>query len=264
MAWSCPVNLLQEVGLRTVPTPADGHCLLHAIRRSWEVQVSIPVPSMEMLLADVHREALVNNGRYKDFFCGPFATYKQEMYSFLFHKIFNTTFVDLVPLMICNSLNIGLCIYDENSRGQFDFKNVVPSHGSPPKNIIYVHRKYKHYSALEFVVCRAPAPEQVTKCTTITRKERDGWTEVSSRSRMTQRSHAKAAAIEVQNRFVDLVSEEEFPALPPRKESSTCEKASRITLCEKTIKVVKGKTRSVNQANLVYQVHVILVKRKVS
>ena len=211
MAWSKqPNSILQQVGLTTVPTPTDGHCLLHAVRRSWEVQERSPVPSLEVMLSELHREALVNNGRYKNFFCGPYLQYKDQMYAYMYNKVFDTTFVDLVPLMLCNSLRIGLCIFNEHNDGRMDFVDVVPSSGYPPRHIIYIHRQRKHYSAVEFHSFRPCKPVP-------TSQEADGWRTASSSRRSTQRVSPRCQEREdpvlLQNRFVGL-SCEEFPPLP--------------------------------------------------
>ena len=248
MAWSQPQGILQQVGLRVVPTSSDGHCLLHALRRSWQVQVGTPVPSMEVILSEVHREALVNNGRYKHFFCGPFPLYKQQMYNYLYNKVFDLTFVDLVPLILCNSMNIGLCIYNEGANGNFDFIDVVPSDSQPPRHIIHVHRKCKHYSALEFGSFRSPSPPSPPARAAATTAE---WSAVSSRRSASQRvaepSHDLLDPVVVQNRFSGL-DDEEFPVLPPKQQPLAIEKASRHA--PKKRKQNKPHTMSVNKSNL--------------
>jgi hypothetical protein len=226
MAWSKQLNsTLQEVGLSVVPTPGDGHCLLHAIRRSWQVQTQDPVPSIEVMLSELHREALVNNGRYKNFFCGPFPLYKQQMYSYLYSKVFDTTFVDLVPLMLCNSLCIGISVYNEHDDGRITFIDVVPSNGHPPRHIVYLHRKRKHYSALEFCSYR-PRPSAPSAPSVPPRQETDEWRSASS-GRRTQWREARPTQdrdepVKVQNRFAGLSIDDEEPRV-----GSIIEKASR-------------------------------------
>ena len=245
MAWSKqPNSILQQVGLATVPTPGDGHCLLHAVRRSWEVQTHSPVPSLEVMLSELHREALVNNGRYKNFFCGPYLQYKDQMYSYLYNKVFDTTFVDLVPLMVCNSLRISLCIFNERNDGHLDFIDVVPSSGHPPRHTIYVHRQRKHYSALEFCSFRPREPVP-------TSQEADGWRMASSGRRCWQRGSSLSQecqdAVVVQNRFSSL-SCEEFPPLQTVNDGNIIKKASNPK--PRKIKI-KPAIKHINPQNLV-------------
>ena len=247
MAWSQLCSLLKQVGLAVVPTPADGHCLLHVVKRSWTTQVKGTAPTMEMLLSAVHQEALVNNGRYKDFFCGPFTQYKKQMYSYLSDKIFNRTFVDLVPLMLCNRLNIGICIFNEDSCGKFTFFDVVPSHGKQPMHVIYVHRKLNHYSALELNNFRdsvaVPSKASDTE-----------WKAVpcSRQAVHTQVTMPATVPVVTQNRYSCLNSEGDFPALSKSAEGNIIEKASTKCISKhKSIKARKSKTLTVNHSNLV-------------
>jgi hypothetical protein len=170
------------------------------------------------MLSEIHREALVNNGRYKNFFCGPYTQYKEQMYSYLYSKVFDATFVDLVPLILCNSLNIGISVFNEGNGGHFTFVNVVPSSGHSPRHIIYVHRKRKHYSALE-LSCSRPCPVVSPK------QETAEWRPASSGRRTHQRgvpvSQDREEPVKVQNRFAGLQCED-FPPL-----ERNIEKASR-------------------------------------
>lgn len=223
MAWSKQsANILQQVGLTVVPTLGDGHCILHAIRRSWQVQTCSPVPSVEVMLSEIYREALVNNWRYKDFFCGPYRLYKEQMYAYLYNKVFDTKFVDLLPLIICNSLRISLSITNEYDDGHVDFIDVVPSCNQSIRHTIYVHRKLNHYSALEIISCRGPPSVPTTSVT-------NEWTDACSGRRVRQRvppSRQRDATVAVNNRFAGLRCEDEFPPLPSMTEGKSTKKAS--------------------------------------
>jgi hypothetical protein len=146
-------------------------------------------------------------------------------------------------------MNIGLCIYNEDSFGHFDFIDVVPSTSQPPRHILHVHRKHKHYSALEFGSFRSASPPSPPASAAATTSE---WTSASSRRRVSQRvsgpSSDQVHPVVVQNRFSEL-DVEDFPVLPPRQQPLTIAKASRPG--QKKQNKSKPHSKTINKSNLV-------------
>lgn len=193
MAWSKYDGVLHAAGLRKVHTAADGHCLLHAVRRSWQLQIlDTPAPSLLELQSAIFNEAICKSGMYRDFFCDTYIAFKTQMMAYLLNKSFNVNFVDLVPLMICNFYSLNICIVNVDNVGRYSFIDICPSNGKTAFKTIYMHRSFQHYSALELSVPRANAmpytTEQPVTGSTVT-------------------------SVTTQNRFSCLADPEEFPPL---------------------------------------------------
>ena len=222
MAWTKSNNLLRQIGLTTGVTPADGHCLIHAIRRSWRAQVKEVVPSLEFLLSTIYGEALCNNARYRNFFCGPYHDYKHQLHSYLFHKVYNQAFVDIVPLIICNSLQVGMSIINDDGKGNYTFIDVVPSTGLSPRHIIYVHRHSQHYSALELSCSRSTQPRSTEHGPTSST-----WQPVRTSVKASPSTPTSSPAVSTGNRF-SCLTVDDFPDLPVNTSvAQKIQKASR-------------------------------------
>ena len=199
-------ELLTRSGLSKMITPSDGHCLLHAVRMSWQQQIiGKAVPTLESLQSAVFQEALCNSGKYKGFFNGAYTDFKSQMMNYLLNKRFNSHFVDLVPLILCNSLNIKMLILDADNAGHYSFVEICPTHKTPTNQTVYVHRNSSHYSALKLSSCSGT----------------NAWRTVSRRGTTTQPA---APTVQTQNRFSCLDDHVEFPPLATPVTSITSSK----------------------------------------
>lgn len=131
-----------------VPTPADGHCLLHAIRYSWHHQINgTPVPSHEDVLSSTFIEVVNNVERYL-----PFITDSDkhklslELGKYLLSRHYDSSFGDVIPYIIANAYTIRLCIIDMTS-GQQHIHWVVPD--SLFKDTVVIHKLSDHYSGVQ-------------------------------------------------------------------------------------------------------------------
>ena len=74
--------------LKILQTPADGHCLMHAIINSWQSQSSHrPVPSIHALKCDIFTESIIGCDKYLPFLNGinKFA-YVRLVKNYILHK----------------------------------------------------------------------------------------------------------------------------------------------------------------------------------
>ena len=97
--------------LYRIPTLADGHCLLHAVRTSWEDEMNMAPPSLQEMKCKIFEESVCYISRYLPF-CPSYTklTYLKDMSKYLLHKHYDSPYGDLVPMMISNSFRIKLNI----------------------------------------------------------------------------------------------------------------------------------------------------------
>ena len=104
----------------------DGHCLLYAITVSLKSQLNtdIALSDLKSLIID----ECTGNDVYLDFMINNSAErFIIEMHSYIFEKKYNLSFVDLVPRICCNILNICIGIISRNS-GQYMCELIYPNY----------------------------------------------------------------------------------------------------------------------------------------
>ena len=89
--------------------PPDGHCLLHAVSLSMVSQLEVSDTSVDMLLKLLEEEIITNIEHYNAFVVNEYKDkILQGMFSYINHRVYNTYFGDLVPLILCNALMVNL------------------------------------------------------------------------------------------------------------------------------------------------------------
>ena len=139
--------VLREAGFKMISVPGDGHCLLHALIKSWSHQiVSDSAPSLNALKALFIDEITYKKERYLPF-CGTSpAAFIGLAHSYIISKTYNNTFCDVIPLILANMLSVTIHIMDDlNSNMQFF--DIVPDN-KLSKHSIYLYRTGDHYNAL--------------------------------------------------------------------------------------------------------------------
>ena len=132
--------------LQLVPTPKDGHCLLHAVILSWKSQIpSEPPPSLHDLQCAIFAESINNRDTYKGFLdFNSNLQYVKSVSDYVIHRIYDSAFGDLIPLVIANAISLTLRIINANVKDDTQDIVVSPSSGQSMKTIT-IHRDADHY-----------------------------------------------------------------------------------------------------------------------
>ena len=80
--------------LQVISTPGDGHCLLHAVLKSWSAQLPGPPPTLHSLKCDIFLESINNWDKYTpflpDFTCK--AKYLKQVEQHIIRKNYNSSY----------------------------------------------------------------------------------------------------------------------------------------------------------------------------
>ena len=106
------LGLLHPNDIQIIPTPADGHCLFHAISLSFLYQHGVNI-STEAIIKRVRNELLNNYDAYMPFGYTNFSLFLRQIERYLEHKIFDSTIGDMAPLAVANALEIQINILDK-------------------------------------------------------------------------------------------------------------------------------------------------------
>ena len=96
--------------MRTVATPADGHCLLHAFIRTKEIKYGNSDPSNERenklleLIKSMKNKFLLSKNIYSEFTTNVKALTK-DMNDYLDIKVYTNYFADIAPMILDTATN---------------------------------------------------------------------------------------------------------------------------------------------------------------
>ena len=140
---------LSTENLAIVPSPGDGHCLLHSTIASLHHQLSQSL-SLESLKSYLYTESVNNISEYISFITDSsrslFSTYLRQ---YIIYKNYNNQYGDIAPLIIANALQITLIIIDESLNNSINRFQVQPRFCS--NRTIYLHRKQDHYNGIRSI-----------------------------------------------------------------------------------------------------------------
>ena len=108
---------LANLGIRTVVTPADGHCLLHAFIRTKEIKYGNSDPCNERenklleLILSMKNYFLLKKNIYSEFTINVEALTK-DMNDYLDRKVYTNYFADIAPMILATATNTVLKIID--------------------------------------------------------------------------------------------------------------------------------------------------------
>ena len=112
-------------GLRLLPSPMDGHCLLHSVCSSWQSQLShFRTIDLESIKSNIFIESLANSENHTSFLSSHLSL-SRGLRSYLIDRHYKSRFGDLVPLAIANALCIKLDILNENDN-QLEYVPILP------------------------------------------------------------------------------------------------------------------------------------------
>ena len=107
---------------RVVKYPGDGHCFIHSAANSLNVNSSMPTPfdDVSVILKQLSDEKVHNYNRYVDFIDGNGrGSLLQGLNEYINNRRYDTSFGDLVPIIVANALSVNLLII-ENNGSQFE------------------------------------------------------------------------------------------------------------------------------------------------
>ena len=129
--------------------PPDGHCLLHAVSISMVSQLEVSDTSVDILLKLLEEETINNIEHYKAFVVNDYKDkVLQDMFSYINHRVYNTYFGDLVPLILCNALKVNLLKITKNNdkfTTQMIYADCVEKEID---SVVCVYKYGDHYDAL--------------------------------------------------------------------------------------------------------------------
>ena len=129
-------------------TPGDGHCLLHAVIKSWQAQVlDLPPPTLHSLICDIFTHSISNTKFYEFTPQLKWLDYIKQVSDYVLRKCYNTSFGDLVPAVISNALSVSISIIDISEDLVLSYLSLTP-HNTTPLTKIVIHRQNDHYSGL--------------------------------------------------------------------------------------------------------------------
>ena len=132
---------------RVTPVPGDGHCLLHAIVKSCASQRPDKYEiHEEKLLHLLRRETLENSHRYMQFLLNR-GSLKTGLENYVRHKVYNSEFGDIVPLVLSNALGLNIEIVYRNGE-RFNSLRVVCDRSQKTDDVLYIYKDRDHYNAL--------------------------------------------------------------------------------------------------------------------
>ena len=109
-------RVLHESGFKIIPSPGDGHCLIHAFILSWSVQlITRSCPSFENVRSSIFLEAVSHRDLYLPFTCGDIAGFTKTMKNYILKGIYKSEFCDIVPLILSNIFGVNIVILNENA-----------------------------------------------------------------------------------------------------------------------------------------------------
>ena len=101
------------------PSTGDGHCFIYSLRDSYNSQLKyMPNTKSSLLLKKLESETLKNARLYSTVKPNkPQAVLLDKMKQYIDYKNYKTLFGDMVPLIMCNALNINLIVISKHNTG---------------------------------------------------------------------------------------------------------------------------------------------------
>ena len=129
----------------------DGHCLLYSMVTSFTSQLNIKV-DLNKLKSYIFIETIKNASLYANFLidCSQ-KTLLNSLNKYLLQKCYNSSYGDIIPLIIANAFKAKLFILNETHGNSFEKFEITPCNCEPIHEV-YLHRINDHYNG----ITRAP------------------------------------------------------------------------------------------------------------
>ena len=135
---------------KIIISPGDGHCLLYSIITSNNFRASRRKHyGLSYVIESLRNETVTNADIYVQFRldCSR-STLLSEMKSYIYHKTYETSYCDCVPLVIANALGINIVIVNKIATG-YETKVIIGrSNSHCDKTVLYLYKTGEHYDAI--------------------------------------------------------------------------------------------------------------------
>ena len=138
-------QFLLDHSLTIVPSPPDGHCLMHSINIAFKHQLNLKC-DLHKLKCGIFVETLINLDNYLAFLSQSASKLFSDLSRYIIHKNYNTAFGDLIPLILANFLNLNLIIIEQTDNGCF--RKITVNSSTPSLSAILVHKFKDHYNGI--------------------------------------------------------------------------------------------------------------------
>jgi hypothetical protein len=141
-------DVLQNLKLKMLNTPSDGHCLLHAVSLSYSSQLETTLTKDDVHLR-TRLKATIKAAKYALHF-ELTESYSDGMFRYFNDKEYNNDFGDVVPYIICDALQINIVIIDSTNKEHIKTVSIAPTEQNTCTTLetIHIHYKNEHYSGL--------------------------------------------------------------------------------------------------------------------
>ena len=149
MCFAVVGQALLSLGLSIVPSPPDGHCLLHSLHAAWKYQLSTSsAPSLSAIIEGAFTETITYSDNYIPKMEPPTSeALFHEMHVYLFNRHYNNRYADQMPLILANTFRLTLEIFDEQMVSGHVPCVISPDHTEPIATL-RLHKDGEHYNAL--------------------------------------------------------------------------------------------------------------------
>ena len=137
-------NFLLKENLVLSVSPGDGHCLLYSIITCYRYQLNFQL-DLNKLISLIFIET-VSKAEYYEQFLSSEDKLLLSLNKYIIDKNYNTSFGDLLPLIIANTFTIHLKIINQE-HSTAHIINISPTSGAASSTII-LHRQGDHYNGL--------------------------------------------------------------------------------------------------------------------
>ena len=142
-----PQHPLTPDCLQLVPSPGDGHCLLHSLVTSYKHQLQTDI-DIHHIKSKIFVEATINASYYCQFLTdNDTINFSSSLRLYIINKIYNNSFADLLPLITANSLLINIIIYNQKEGNAWE-RFYIQCSNTEPVGTLTLHRKGDHYNGV--------------------------------------------------------------------------------------------------------------------
>lgn len=141
---------------RIVKSPGDGHCFIHSVVFSYNDQISGLITPTEVLQKITH-ETTENWDKYIPFIENENEgrlLYKLDEY--VTHKRYNTSYGDIVPMIVATTLHVNIIIVSGNSDAVDTICVQSTANVNDDTWVVMVYKNGEHYDAIYIETIKQP------------------------------------------------------------------------------------------------------------
>ena len=127
----------------------DGHCLLYSVICGMKSQINCPkIYDLNEIVRLMYHETMSNLDMYTDFLINGTSTdLIYYMCLYLYDKVYDTPYGDMVPLVLANDLGLNLIIISKSTMG-YDIRQVCCGVLNGSNNCLLVYKSSDHYDGI--------------------------------------------------------------------------------------------------------------------